>query len=129
MLKNRSQGAWIWVAVAAVSIASLARAQTGIENARAYAAPVIKFLAGSSLVESGAAAANYRAGKPAPGGAFNMVGGLLPIYFIGLLFCFSPISPRSHRSRGRVQSAPSLLELFQRPPPPSARVDSNIHSV
>ena len=116
-MKNRSQNAWIWVAVAAISIASLARAQSGLENARAYAAPVMKLLAASSLMESGAAAANYRSGKPAPGSAFNLVCNLLPVYFIGLLFCFSSIPAGWHRSRSRVHFAPCLSDLFQRPPP------------
>ena len=44
MTGNRSKGAWIWVAMAAISFASLARVQSGVENARAYADPVIKFL-------------------------------------------------------------------------------------
>ena len=45
MSGNRSKGAWIWVAMVAISFASLARVQSGVENARAYADPVIKFLA------------------------------------------------------------------------------------
>jgi len=117
MRKNRSQDAWIWVAVAAITLASLARAQSGIENARAYAAPVIKFLSGNPLAESGGAAANYRAGAPAPGGAFGPVFDLFPVFFVGLAFCFGLMPAAWRRPLGRALCAPSLPGLLQRPPP------------
>ena len=41
---NRSKGAWIWVAMVAISFASFARVQSGVENARAYADRSSSFL-------------------------------------------------------------------------------------
>jgi len=114
---NRSKDAWIWVAVAAITLASLARAQSGIENARAYAAPVIKFLSGSALADPGASAANHRSGESAQSGAFTGAFNLLPVFFIGLLFCYS-LTPSALRSSPvRALCAPCQPKLFQRPPP------------
>ena len=117
MQKNRSQNAWIWVAVAAISLASLARAQSGIENARAYAAPVIKFLSGNQHEESVAAAANLGSGSHASGDAFGLVYALLPICFVGLVFCFSLIPVAWRHSDEQRDCRPVLATLFQRPPP------------
>jgi len=117
MRKNRSQDAWIWVAVAAICIASLARAQSGFENARAYAAPVIKFLSAGALAEPSAAVANHRSGATVQSGPLNLVLGLLPVYFIGLVFSFSLLTRGVFRSGGGSLFAPWHAELFQRPPP------------
>ena len=42
--------------MAAISLASLARVQSGVENARAYADPVMKFIAAAHHADSDAVA-------------------------------------------------------------------------
>jgi hypothetical protein len=117
---NRSRGAWIWVAVAAITFASLARAQSGIESARAYAAPVIKFLAGTSLTETGVPKPAHRSASSAQGNGFSDALNLLPVFFVGVVAPLSQQCARSVFNPGRVIAAPGLPLLFQRPPPPLA---------
>lgn len=117
MTGSRSKGAWIWVAMAAISLASVARVQSGVENARAYADPVIKFFATSQQADSDATAKAHRAGLPSQTGGSDLGLNLLPIFFVGLV---APLEIASFRSRFRLQrvpSAPALPALFQRPPP------------
>ena len=117
MLANRSKDAWILVAIAAITLASLARAEAGIENARAYASPVIKFLAGSSLTESAVSASTDRTVSSVPRYIFGTALDLLPVWFIGLVSTVGLRSVRSLRTLGRAVPAPNLTVLFQRPPP------------
>ena len=117
MTGNRSRGAWIWVAVAAVSLASLARAQSGIENARAYATPFIAFFSSSHLAESGASASTQLPASSSQGDAFGNVLNLLPVYFVGLVAPLNLLTARSVLCFGRALSAPDQHALFQRPPP------------
>jgi len=116
MLVNRSKDAWILVAIAAITLASLARAQAGIENARAYASPVIKFLAGSPLADVVVSKSTERKVSAASnhlGAALD----LLPVFFVGLVSPLGLKSVRSLHALGRALPAPSLSVLFQRPPP------------
>lgn len=116
MLANRSKDAWILVAIAAITLASLARAQAGIENARAYASPVIKFLAGSPLTDTAVSKSTDR-NVSAVSNYLGTALDLLPVLFVGLV---SPLGLRSVGSLhavGRALPAPSLPVLFQRPPP------------
>jgi hypothetical protein len=117
MTGTRPKSAWIWVAVAAISLASIARAQSGIETARAYANPFIAFLVGNQLADSGAPTSAHRAVSPSHAGDDGMGFNLLPVYFVGLVAPLSLLSPRPVRYLGRALPAPVLLELFQRPPP------------
>ncbi len=114
---NRSKGAWIWVAVAAITLASLARAQSGIENARAYAAPVIRFLAGTPMMESGASASVRHTAPPSRGNVLGAALNLLPVFFIGLVAPLGVLTALSVLPLDRVFPAPGLLADFQRPPP------------
>lgn len=117
MTGNRSKGAWIWVAMAAISLASLARVQSGVENARAYADPVIKFFAAGQLADSDASARAQRAGTPQQAGGSDLGLNLLPIFFVGLV---APLVLESFRARLCLRWAPagpSVSALFQRPPP------------
>ena len=116
MLANRSKDAWILVAIAAITLASLARAQAGIENARAYASPVIEFLAGSPLTESTVSKSTDRNVTHVS----NYLGtalDLLPVLFVGLVSPLGLQSVRSLHAMGRALPAPNLSALFQRPPP------------
>ena len=117
MTGNRLKGAWIWVAMAAISIASLARVQSGVENARAYADPVIKFIAAAQHADAEASVRAHRAGSPVRAGGRDLGLDLLPIFFVGLV---APLALESFRVRPWLQwapSAPSISSLFQRPPP------------
>jgi hypothetical protein len=117
MTVNRSRGAWIWVAVAAITLASIARAESGIENARAYATPVIKFFAGSHLAESGASAVAHRATSSSKFTAPGMILNLMPVCFVGLVAPLNLLTARSALCLGRGLAAPDLPGLFERPPP------------
>lgn len=117
MTGNRQRGAWIWVAVAAISLASLARAQSGIETARAYATPLMAFISGHQDADSGASASAYGVTSPAHGGNRDMGLGLLPVFFVGLISPLSLLAPRLALSPGRAFPKPALPGLFQRPPP------------
>jgi hypothetical protein len=116
MRANRSKDAWILVAIAAITLASLARAEAGIENARAYASPVIKFLAGSSLTETAVSASTDRK-VSAVSNYLGTVLDLLPVYFVGLVSPLGLQSVRSLHAEGRALPALSQSVLFQRPPP------------
>ncbi len=113
----RSKDAWIWVAIAAITLASLARAQASIENARAYASPVIRFLAGSPIVDSAESASTHRAASHSPNHIFGTVLSLLPVFFVGLVSPLSLEPLRALLSPGRALPAPNPFGLFQRPPP------------
>jgi hypothetical protein len=117
MIGTRPKSAWIWVAVAAISWASLARAQSGIETARAYANPFIAFFAGSQVADSGASTSAQRAASPSQFGSAGIGLDLLPVFFVGLISPLGVLSSGSTLSLGRVLPAPSLPGLFQRPPP------------
>lgn len=117
MNRNRPSGAWIWVAVAAITLASLARAQSGIEYARAYATPVMKFLAASQLADSDVSSPAHRTVSSSQTGTSALTLELLPVFFVGLI---APLDLLSARSAFRIEFAllaPDLPYLFQRPPP------------
>ncbi|MGD0740217.1 MAG: hypothetical protein ABR957_11520 [Terracidiphilus sp.] len=116
MLANRSKDAWILVAIAAITLASLARAQAGVENAKAYASPVIKFFAGSPLADTAVSKSTDRNVSHAS----NYLGpalDLFPVLFVGLVSPLNLQSVRSLHAMGRALPAPDLSVLFQRPPP------------
>ena len=117
MTGNRSKGAWIWVAMAAISLASLARVQTGVENARAYADPVIKFIAAAHQADSDALAHANRATSRSQPGTSGFGVNLLAVFFVGLLAPLVLESFRAYFRLQRVPSPPLLTDLFQRPPP------------
>jgi hypothetical protein len=117
MTVNRPKGAWVWVAVAAITLASLARAQSGFEYARAYATPVIKLLAASQLADPTAASPTHRAASTSRTGSSMLTLELFPVFFVGLIAPFSLLSARAALCIGSVLRAPNLANLFQRPPP------------
>ncbi|HUD55333.1 MAG TPA: hypothetical protein VMR02_08910 [Terracidiphilus sp.] len=133
MSASRQRNAWIWLAVAAMAVATLARAQAGIQVATAYANPVFEFLVGHQGAGAHAAIGAPRrferrsmrqskgpllfasAQHGADCGAWEAV--LLPVLFIGLVTPLNLISSRSVLSLGRTPSTPALPFSFQRPPP------------
>jgi hypothetical protein len=117
MTKNRTKGAWIWVAMAAISLSSFARVQSGVENARSYADPVMKFIAAAQHADADALAQASRANARSQAGNSGLGINLLAVFFVGLL---APLALESYRAllgRQRVLVPPFRTDLFQRPPP------------
>ena len=117
MTRNRSNGAWIWVAMAAISFASLARVQSGVENARTYADPVIKFFAAAHQADVDVSARSHRAASKSQSGASGVALDLLAVYFVGLVTPLVLQRFRPAKRQQRLHAAPLLSNLFQRPPP------------
>jgi hypothetical protein len=114
--KHRS--AWIWLAVAALSIAVAARAQSGVLGARAYTTPVLQFIAAHTADHPATANGvqrSSRADRQMAG--TSTLAAMLPIFFVGLVSPLNLLSPRSSLSIGRATAAPALPSKFQRPPP------------
>jgi hypothetical protein len=114
---NRSKGAWVWVAMVAISFASLARVQSGVENARAYADPVIKFFAASSQADSDASVRADHSNSLTRAGAYGIDLNLLPVFFVGLVAPLTLQSEPVGLCLKRTPAAQPLSTLFQRPPP------------
>lgn len=117
MTRNRSNGAWIWVAMAAISLASLARVQSGVENARTYADPVIKFFAAAHQADTDASARLKSATSKSQTGASGIAVDLLAVFFVGLVAPLVLQSLRDILCLERVPALPLYRNLFQRPPP------------
>jgi hypothetical protein len=124
MTPIRHRNAWIWVAITAIALASVARAQSGYELARTYANPVIAFLAADHTSQPGAAKhfAQAHAARDAHAGSpYNSNAGdwlqLLPVLFVGLVSPLILLLSRSFLSIGQAYPASALPALFQRPPP------------
>jgi hypothetical protein len=131
MTPNRHRNAWIWVAIAAMAVASVARAQAGIQSAAAYTAPVLEFLAGHPNAGAPATpgaprllqhrSAGHTKALLLPGvghgAGYGVWQAILPVLFIGLITPLSLSSPKSVQCLGRTPSISGLPALFQRPPP------------
>ena len=125
MHATRNRSALIWVAIAAVALASVARAEAGLQSAKGYAHPVLEFLAKnqsqfpvakpgvSRLAQLGSRRHVNLISRGAGAGAWTAI---LPVLFIGLV---SPLNlfVACPRCLGRVPSSPLALSSFQRPPP------------
>ena len=103
--------------MAAISLASLARVQTGVENARAYADPVMKFIAAAHHADSDALAHANRAIARSQDGSSGVGVNLLAVFFVGLLAPLALETFRAYFRLQRVPAPPFLTDLFQRPPP------------
>ena len=117
MSGNRSKGAWIWVAMAAISFASLARVQSGVENARSYADPVIKFIAAAHQADAEFSPRSHRATPRSQTSTAGIGLDLMAVFFVGLVV---PLALQGFRTLSSVQhppAAPHIAYLFQRPPP------------
>jgi hypothetical protein len=122
MAGNRQRYAWVWLAVAAIAVATLARTQSGMPKTTALTNPVLQFLSAHASNETSAttlwnrrpASAHAQRTSQQGSGAWMV---FLPVFFIGLVAPLSLISSRALLSLGRTPSAPPLPFLFQRPPP------------
>jgi hypothetical protein len=122
MTGHRQKNAWVWLAIAAISVATLARAQESLPRAATLTHPVLAFLSahvqgdGSTATTWNHRAGSARAQRPAHGTGMQWTV-FLPVFFIGLISPLSLLSPRAMLSLGRTPSSPALPFLFQRPPP------------
>jgi hypothetical protein len=126
MSGSRNKNAWVWVAIAAIAFASSARAQASVQSAKAYAHPVLEFLAKSQSQSPAAKAVALRFAPSASRRQLKSMSGdtglgmwmaMLPVFFIGLVSPLSLISAASIRSICQAPAAPLLPSSFQRPPP------------
>lgn len=123
MTANRHKNAWIWLAVAAIAMATLARAEAGLPKTGALTHPVLEFLSAHTSGDGFATVSRHHGSRLAglrhdsqnsAAGAWTV---LLPIFFIGLIAPLNLISARAALSLEITPSAPALPFLFQRPPP------------
>ncbi len=126
MTGSRNRSAWMWVAIAAVAFASVARAEAGLQGAKAYAHPVLEFLARGqtqyAIPGPGASRYTQRGSSRPMRAIFREAGSgswltILPVFFIGLITPLAPESAPSTQSLGRGPAEPLLPASFQRPPP------------
>jgi hypothetical protein len=128
MTLTRHRSAWIWVAIAAIAMATVARAQAGVQSATAYTHPVLEFLASHSNAAGHETSGiqrlyGHRSDRQtrtalSDGANPGVWTAMLPVLFIGLVAPLSLVSPQFALSLGRTPSAPALPFSFQRPPPP-----------
>ncbi|KAA6461028.1 hypothetical protein DYQ86_12235 [Acidobacteria bacterium AB60] len=121
-MTSRQRNAWIWLAVAALSIAVAARAQTGVADARACSGPMLKFLAAHAADQPAAAqAVRLLQGKqlrPSGGrGSTRAAAFMLPVLFVGVVSPLDHAVPQSCHGNERTPHAPTVSSSFQRPPP------------
>jgi hypothetical protein len=124
MTGPRNKNAWIWVAIAAITLASASRAEAGLQSAKAYAHPVLAFLAKSQSPVANPAAPRFaQRGSVRPAHSiFRNAGSgtwtaILPVFFIGLVSPLSLLSAASVQCLGKTLASPLLPASFQRPPP------------
>ena len=125
MSGSRNRSAWMWVAIAAIAFTSAARAEAGLQSAKAYAHPVLEFLAKSQSQHS----AVKPVSRYAPAGSARQIRAMsrsasigvwmaiLPVFFIGLVSPLTLVSAAFIRGISRPLAAPLLPASFQRPPP------------
>jgi len=121
---NRS--AWIWVAIAAITLTALNGAEAGLPGARAGAHPTLERLIRLQNQSAASVAGSARAFVVAKGrraqswASSGILGGGIsaqPVEFVGLLTPLALFSIAFFWSFGRAPSAPLLCASFQRPPP------------
>jgi hypothetical protein len=121
---TRNKNAWIWVAIAAITLASASRAEAGLQSAKAYAHPVLAFLAKSQspaanpaiprFVQRGSVRPSHSIFRNPGSGTWTAI---LPVFFIGLVSPLSLLSAASVRCLGQTPAVPLLPASFERPPP------------
>lgn len=119
MTGPRNRNAWIWVAIAAISLASVSRTVGGLDGARASVNPVLHFLVKSYSVSAANAGPAVRFAQRAS--LFRDAGtgawiAFLPVCFVGLV-ALNLFSARFSRTPNPLPATPLLAASFQRPPP------------
>jgi hypothetical protein len=120
MIGSRNKYAWAWLAIAAISLASVSRTATGLDGGRGYANPVLHLLVKShsnSVVAKSCPSVRFATRgsifRDAQSGTWIAV---LPVCFVGL----APLSLSSSRFIRALRPLPAALlsaNFFQRPPP------------
>jgi hypothetical protein len=123
MNRRQNRSAWIWVAFAAIALASVAHAESGLESARSYAHPVLEFFAGNHAAQSADlhGTSQFSSSRQLRSASHNDVAGawlaMLPVLFVGLVSPLNQLAPRSSLCSGGIPPTPLLPAGFQRPPP------------
>jgi len=126
MREPRYRSAWIWVAITAIAIAPLVRAQAGGLSARALAHPVLEFLAAHQsaplAARTGVPRRNDRLARRDSAWFGSAVdsgvwAAMLPVLFIGLVAPLTLLPAGALDSLALSPSRPFLPCRFQRPPP------------
>jgi hypothetical protein len=126
MKSIRYRSAWVWLAVAVVAVASMARTEASAARSAAYAHPVFEFLSGHS--GSGTLAAHgvprllknwssRQANSVVRSSGASLLQAMLPVLFIGLVAPLSFLAFRAVLSGCSLLASPALPSSFQRPPP------------
>lgn len=122
----RNKNAWVWVAIAAITLASAARAEAGLQSAKAYAHPVLAFLAKSQSQNLATKPGVARFAQPGSSRQIKAMSrdagiglclAMLPVFFIGLVSPLNLLSAVSIQALRQPPAAPLLPASFQRPPP------------
>ena len=122
MTRRQNRSAWIWVAFAAITLASVARAESGLQSARSYTHPVFELFAANHAAHSSdlhgtsahSSSRQISASRNQLAGAWLV---MLPVFFIGLVSPLNQLSARLRLCLGNLPPAPLHPSLFQRPPP------------
>jgi hypothetical protein len=125
MKATRYRSAWIWLAVAVVAVATVARTEAGAAKSAAFAHPVFEFLAGHSnssaltphsvprLLKNWSSRQTIAAARNSNA---DLMQAMLPVLFIGLIAPLGFLAFRTDLSHCDLAS-PALPSSFQRPPP------------
>lgn len=116
----RHRRAWIWVAITALTLASMSRAESGWQHARSYAQPIVQLLTasdGSSELSAASPSTNLRHERRDSRFDIGPWAVLLPVVFVGLIPQLGLLSIGSVLCLGRAPATPARGALFQRPPP------------
>lgn len=125
-MRTRNRNAWIWVALAALTLASVASAESGTKSPRDNAQPVLEFLAGGHTAQTALPHGIPRLTQSRNTGRIEAlsqqgVAGawmtMLPVLFVGVVSPLNQLSQGSVLCLGSVPAAPLLPPSFQRPPP------------
>jgi hypothetical protein len=120
-----NRNAWIWLTVAAITLATLSRTEAGLLNAKAFANPVLEFLTkgqSHSVAASPVAAhlfprASSRRNHGFTVSSIGAWNSMLPVFFVGLLTPLVLLSVSFFQSFDLAHCEPLLSVSFQRPPP------------
>src|ERR1700733_6344 len=94
MKSTRYRSAWIWLAVAVVAVATVARTEAGAAKSAAFAHPVFEFLSGhsnsSAFTPRGVPRllknwSSHQAVAAARNSSESLMQAMLPVLFIGLI--------------------------------------------
>lgn len=126
MIRRQNRNAWIWVAFAAIALASVSRAEAGLQSAKAYANPVFEFLAGSHAAQPASLHGGTRIAQQRIAGHSRLNSrdavssawlAMLPVFFVGVVSPLNLLSLRSVLCLGGRLSTPLQPACSQRPPP------------